>query len=105
MARCVHQRAELNGEGGVNKEQELNVEVGVDLPIRPRCTAAFFDTDSEEWRHECELRYIERMESERGRLYIYGVLKARGNSAAQRIIEDLKGRGTWARFSCPEKEI
>ncbi|SEO78401.1 hypothetical protein [Nitrosovibrio sp. Nv6] len=45
--------------------------------------------DSEEYRRECEARYVMKMGDERRNTYYQGVLQKRGKAKANELIDDV----------------
>ena len=50
----------------------------------------FIDTYSEEYRHDCEVRFVSRMDLSGRRKYLGGVLEKRGVKAQQRLKDSLE---------------
>ena len=48
------------------------------------------DTCSEEWRRECEARWVLTHDADWRQEYYKGVAKHRGESAAKQLVEDVK---------------
>jgi len=48
------------------------------------------DTTSEEWRRECEARWVLQHDADWRQAYYEGVEKARGEAAARQLVEDVK---------------
>lgn len=46
----------------------------------------------EQYRHECEVRYIERMSNEALAEYLVGVAKKRGQASADKLKYIMEGR-------------
>lgn len=46
----------------------------------------------EKHRHECEVRYIERMSNEAREEYLTGVVKKRGQDSADKLKDSVKGK-------------
>ena len=46
----------------------------------------------ENHRHECEVRYIERMSNEARAEYLAGVARKRGQASADKLLDDVKGK-------------
>lgn len=49
-------------------------------------------TDSEEFRHQCEVRWCIRQGAEWFKTYVRGVTTARGREAARRLAADVKAQ-------------
>ena len=50
----------------------------------------FENTYSEEYRHECEVRFVAKMDLKGRRQYLGGVLEKRGVEAQQRLKDSLE---------------
>lgn len=56
------------------------------------CRTGLINRDGEQWRHECECRYVARLpDNARRSVYLAGVQRKRGSKAAELLRND-----TWA---------